>query len=135
MESVRKKLKVGKGFFELFGYDFIIDGDLNPWLIEVNTNPCLEESSKLLEKYIPRMVNDMLKLTVDLAFPPRRGQAPYVPREINKFPVNGYADDENMWDRLCSFDGQNQPCGAPGGHSNAANTNNSSNCMGMISKK
>jgi len=33
---------------EIFGYDFILDHDLNPWLIEVNTNPCLEESSSLL---------------------------------------------------------------------------------------
>jgi hypothetical protein len=31
-----------KYFFELFGYDFILDEDFNPWLIEVNTNPCLE---------------------------------------------------------------------------------------------
>ena len=47
VESVRKKLKTGRGgsCFELFGYDFIIDGDFNPWIIEVNTNPCLEESS------------------------------------------------------------------------------------------
>jgi hypothetical protein len=54
LESVRKKLKIttnsrGQGCcFELFGYDFIIDGDFNLWLIEVNTNPCLEESSQLL---------------------------------------------------------------------------------------
>lgn len=47
-ESVRKKLKTGKGCFELFGYDFIIDADLGIWLIEVNTNPCIEESSNLL---------------------------------------------------------------------------------------
>ena len=80
LDSVRKKLKLGKSFFELFGYDFIIDGEYNPWLIEVNTNPCLEESSKLLEKYIPRMVNDMLKITVDLAFPAKRGQQPYEAR-------------------------------------------------------
>jgi hypothetical protein len=46
LESVRKKLKTGRNsFFELFGYDFIIDEDLGTWLIEVNTNPCLEESS------------------------------------------------------------------------------------------
>jgi tubulin---tyrosine ligase len=93
LESVKRKLKVGKGFFELFGYDFILDGEYNPWLIEVNTNPCLEESSKLLEKYVPRMVNDMLKLTVDLAFPPKRGQAPYNIRELNKFSVPGYSND------------------------------------------
>ena len=36
----------------------MLDADLNCWLIEVNTNPCLEESSKLLEMLIPRMVDD-----------------------------------------------------------------------------
>ena len=51
--------------FELFGYDFILDEDFNTWLIEVNTNPCLEESSQMLREYIPRMVEDMLKLTID----------------------------------------------------------------------
>ena len=45
LESVRRKLKITKSSFELFGYDFIIDNDMDPWLIEVNTNPCLEESS------------------------------------------------------------------------------------------
>ena len=30
--------------FEMFGYDFMIDEDLNVLLIEVNTNPCLETS-------------------------------------------------------------------------------------------
>ena len=55
--------------FELFGYDFIMDEDLQPWLIEVNTNPCLELSSPLLEQLIPAMLDDMLKLTVDRVFP------------------------------------------------------------------
>ena len=55
--------------FELFGYDFIIDQDFNTWLIEVNTNPCLEESSEMLKMYIPRMVDDMLVLTIDKIFP------------------------------------------------------------------
>ena len=55
--------------FELFGYDFILDEDFNSWLIEVNTNPCLEESSDLLKKLLPRMIEDMLRLTVDVVFP------------------------------------------------------------------
>ena len=79
LESVRKKLKIttnskGQGScFELFGYDFIIDANYGLWLIEVNTNPCLEESSALLSRYIPRMVNDMLKLTVDTVFNQKKG--------------------------------------------------------------
>ncbi len=56
--QVRKKLNPDNFSFcfEIFGYDFIIDEDFKVWLIEVNTNPCLEESSKLLQTLIPRML-------------------------------------------------------------------------------
>ena len=68
LKSVDGQLRTGKGYFEIFGYDFIIDSDHKTWLIEVNTNPCLEVSSPLLEKLVPRMINDALKLTVDVEF-------------------------------------------------------------------
>ncbi|MFO0118192.1 MAG: hypothetical protein ACK521_11470 [bacterium] len=53
----------------MFGYDFIFDEDFNVYLIEVNTNPCIEESSNLLKTLLPRMLEDMFKLTVDVVFP------------------------------------------------------------------
>lgn len=48
--------------------DFMVDSDMNCWLIEANTNPCLEETSKLLEVLLPRLIDDMLKHTVDKVF-------------------------------------------------------------------
>lgn len=78
--------------FELFGIDFMIDAEGALWLIEVNTNPCLELSSPLLEKLIPRMVDDALALTVDQFFPPPKDR-----KEI--YSVEGYPDDSNMWIR------------------------------------
>ncbi len=42
--------------FEIFGLDFMIDMDFKPWLIEINTNPCLEMSCPVLERIIPSMV-------------------------------------------------------------------------------
>jgi hypothetical protein len=70
MHSVFKKLNPNrrKHCFELFGLDFMLDSDMNCWLIEVNTNPCIEESSKLLAMLIPRMLDDMFKLTIDRLF-------------------------------------------------------------------
>lgn len=48
----------------------MIDEDYVPWLIEVNTNPCLEMSCSLLDKLIPQMVDNMFKICVDPLFPP-----------------------------------------------------------------
>lgn len=47
-ESVKSYLKPNKACFELFGFDFLVDKEGESILIEVNTNPCLEESSPLL---------------------------------------------------------------------------------------
>ena len=50
-------LKINK----IFGLDFMIDDDFKMYLIEVNTNPCLETSTTLLARLIPNMVENALK--------------------------------------------------------------------------
>lgn len=45
-----------------------MDEKLNTYLIEVNTNPCLEESNELLKKLLPRMLDDMLNIVLDPFF-------------------------------------------------------------------
>lgn len=42
--------------FQIFGLDFMIDSQFKPWLIEINTNPCLDCSCPLLNRIIPYMV-------------------------------------------------------------------------------
>jgi len=56
--------------WEIFGYDFMIDEDMHPWLIEVNTNPCLELTSPYIARLIPAMVENSIKIAVDPIFPP-----------------------------------------------------------------
>ena len=68
MEAVKNQIYFGKGYFEIFGYDFLVDQDYEVWLIEVNTNPSLEQSSDYLSQLIPRMINDAFKLTIDQVF-------------------------------------------------------------------
>ena len=48
----------------------MIDVGYNVWLIEVNTNPCLELSSKLISRIIPTMLEQSFRLTLDVIFPP-----------------------------------------------------------------
>lgn len=77
-ESVRTKLnpEQRKGCFEILGFDFMVDADFTVWLIECNTNPCIEESSQLLKVLLPRMLDDAFKLTLDKQFPlnPKKDQ-------------------------------------------------------------
>lgn len=56
--------------FELFGMDFMIDNNLKPFLIQINTNPCLEICCPLLSGLIPELLEQTLRLCVDPLFPP-----------------------------------------------------------------
>ena len=55
---------------EVFGLDFMICDEFRPYLIEVNTNPCLELSSPLLARLIPTMLENSMKLSLDPLFLP-----------------------------------------------------------------
>jgi len=59
--------------FEIFGYDFMLDRDFKVYLIEANTNPCLEVSSPLLVRIIPKMLDSSFKIAIDPLFPPPEG--------------------------------------------------------------
>ncbi|EGR27473.1 tubulin-tyrosine ligase family protein, putative [Ichthyophthirius multifiliis] len=104
--SVRKKINMHnrKHCFEIFGYDFLIDSELNIWLLEVNTNPAIDECSNILKKLVPRMIDDALQLTVDKIFQKKNNKNIYKDdqeqKEEEKYSVDGYEDDFNMWQCL-----------------------------------
>ena len=70
MIAARRKINVygRKECFEIFGYDFMVDSAFKVWLIEVNTNPAIDDCSPMLKAMIPRMLDDAFKLTIDKIF-------------------------------------------------------------------
>jgi Tubulin-tyrosine ligase family len=54
--------------FEIFGYDFMIDDELNIKLIEVNTNPSIEVCCPLLARIIPNMLDSVFRIAIDPLF-------------------------------------------------------------------
>ena len=90
--------------FELFGYDFIIDNEFNPWLLEINNNPGLSISSPIIEKLIPRMMDDAFRLTIDKIFNTRYSKECFDSDNnyISQFKLEGYNDTENIFEFLCN---------------------------------
>ena len=81
--------------FEIFGYDIILDGNCQPFLLEINTNPGLEESSPLIKMLVPRMIDDAFRLTIDELFERNDKDS-----NVSIFKVDGYSDEENMWQKV-----------------------------------
>lgn len=48
------------------GYDMMIDEDLNPWLIEVNSSPAMDYSTPITRKLVKMVMQDIAKIIVDL---------------------------------------------------------------------
>ena len=88
--------------FEIFGYDFMFDYELNPFLIEINTNPGLEISSPLIQKLVPRMIDDALRLTIDDYFDTKysKERLDHNGNYISPFPVDGYNNNENLFELI-----------------------------------
>lgn len=45
LESVQDMIENKKNSVELYGYDFMIDEELNVWLIEINSSPAMDYST------------------------------------------------------------------------------------------
>jgi len=109
LKSVKDKINSNKNKFnfELFGYDFIVDSDFKVYLLEVNTNPGIDDSSPWIMKIIPRMIDDALRLTVDDIFDSENANKV---ENIYKtpFPIDGYPNSDNLWDYLLDLNIQDE---------------------------
>jgi len=59
--------------FEIFGYDFMVTDSYKVYLIEVNSNPCLDTNQDpVMQKLIPHMLDSAFRIAIDPVFPSSR---------------------------------------------------------------
>ena len=79
-----------------------MDANFGVYLLEINTNPGLEESSPLIKMLVPRMIDDALRLTIDQIY-----ETKYSCLDDGKFSslfhVYNYANTENLWEFVCNL--------------------------------
>jgi hypothetical protein len=52
--------------WELYGFDFMIDENFRPWLIEINSSPACDYSTTVTEKYVQKALVEILAVVLDL---------------------------------------------------------------------
>jgi len=106
-KSVRELInkKNAQFCFELLGYDFILDRNLNPWLLEINDSPGLCESSPLIGVLVPRMLDDAFRLTIDKVFKTEYSFNRFLTDQTYNSPfiLDGYSNHENLWEHICTL--------------------------------
>lgn len=48
--------------FELFGFDVMVDSQLKPWLLEVNSGPAMSMDSKVDFQVKPDLIRDVIQM-------------------------------------------------------------------------
>jgi len=65
LECVQDMVENSKNSMELYGYDFMIDENLNSWLIEINSSPAMDYSTPVTERLVKLVMEDTAKVVVD----------------------------------------------------------------------
>ena len=84
--------------FELYGFDIILDNQLNPWLLECNINPSLNCDMDVDTKVKSKLITDILNIIGLIPFTHDKREKPF---DKDNYYVSSI--DEAVTESLCEF--------------------------------
>lgn len=62
--AAQEHMEHRKNCFELYGADFMLTDDMVPWLIEINSSPCMSPTTSVTARMCSQCLEDVIKGTV-----------------------------------------------------------------------
>lgn len=90
--SVKYKFSTRVGFFEIYGFDFMVDTDLKTWLIEVNVNPALHIHCAILKELLPPMIEEVILIALECFEKSVKSKKSLIPLECQRIFTIIYAE-------------------------------------------
>lgn len=66
LAAARRKLIKKRGTYELLGCDILVDHNLQPYLLEVNTNPAMFTDTLVQKELLPKLMKNTLNVALNL---------------------------------------------------------------------
>ena len=61
----KSEIQMRNNSFELFGYDVMFDDEMNIYLIEINASPAMDYSTKITERLVKEMIENLFQIVID----------------------------------------------------------------------
>ncbi|BES88456.1 Tubulin-tyrosine ligase family [Nesidiocoris tenuis] len=63
--AAQEHMEHRRNCFELYGADFMLTEDLVPWLIEINSSPCMSPTTSVTARMCAQCLEDAIKVVID----------------------------------------------------------------------
>ena len=97
LKASSNKLLRKHGYFDLLGFDFMLDDANKVYLIEVNTNPAMSKDNAVLDDLLPRVIDGAIDKVLSHQGPKNCNKIISLPAQTSVESINNGEDKEKRY--------------------------------------